>query len=234
MSDLIFREGTYDELIWDQVFNQNEYKIPDRVDGFVVVEVGGHIGSFASLCKSRGASECWSAEVFQDNFKIMCQNVAKTTGSMTYVPILGAVWRSDSRGDRMSFAPASDGNTGAGIVVKKDSTRSDVPVFQLDDILRMASACGRKRINILKLDCEGSEWPILFTSNLLSLVDSIVGEYHLNIASSMPAIAGRPYNLETLRSVLELNGFEVEIESPKEKEYNLFFARRVRFGGKYQ
>ena len=97
MSDLKFREETYDRLIWDSVFTHNEYKLPEKMGGDVVVEIGGHIGAFASLCKSRGASECWSIEPSLDNFKLMCHNVASTAGEMEYVPILGAAWRNDKR-----------------------------------------------------------------------------------------------------------------------------------------
>jgi hypothetical protein len=37
---------------------------------------------------------------------------------------------------------------------------------------------GKDRVRFLKLDCEGSEWPILVTSKMLHLVDEIRGEIH--------------------------------------------------------
>ena len=33
-------------------------------------------------------------------------------------------------------------------------------------------------MRLLKLDCEGAEWPILLTSRRLHLIDEIVGEFH--------------------------------------------------------
>jgi len=34
------------------------------------------------------------------------------------------------------------------------------------------------RVRLLKIDCEGSEFPILYTSKMLEYVDEIVGELH--------------------------------------------------------
>lgn len=234
MSDLKFREGTYDKMIWDSVFTNNEYKIPVRIDGHYILECGGHIGSFASLCKSRGAAECWSLEPNQENFKLMCHNVASTPGYMIYQPILGAAWRSDKKGDRLSYSITDDKNTGAGIVGPKDPFRGEVTVLAFDDLIKLVSNCGRRRVNLVKLDCEGAEWPILFTSKMLVFVDNIVGEYHASAVDRYHKIEGLPYTLDNLRLILENNGFEVEIEPPLLKDYNLFFAKRVRFGGKYK
>lgn len=233
MSDLKFREPTYDKLIWDSVFANNEYKIPERIDGHYILEIGGHIGSFASLCKSRGAAECWSVEPNPENFKLMCHNVSTFSGDMVYQPILGCAWRSDKKGDRLSYINANDGNTGGGIVGPRDPFRGEVTVFAFDDLIKLVSNCGRRRVNLVKLDCEGAEWPILFTSKLLSFVDRIVGEYHAGAVDRYHKIEGLPYTLENLRLILEASGFEVEIEPPVAKDYNLFFAKRVRFGGKY-
>jgi hypothetical protein len=37
---------------------------------------------------------------------------------------------------------------------------------------------GEHRVRLLKLDCEGAEWPILLTSQRLGLIDEICGEFH--------------------------------------------------------
>ena len=48
-------------------------------------------------------------------------------------------------------------------------------------------------MRLLKLDCEGAEWPILLTSRRLHLIDEIVGEFHeiggpfLEIGEERPA-----------------------------------------------
>ena len=43
-----------------------------------------------------------------------------------------------------------------------------------DKVIEAVSQQGMRRISLLKLDCEGSEYPILLTSSRLDLVDEIV------------------------------------------------------------
>jgi hypothetical protein len=47
-----------------------------------------------------------------------------------------------------------------------------------DDIVNRVTDQGRQRVKLVKIDAEGSEFPILFTARTLHLVDSLVGEYH--------------------------------------------------------
>ena len=52
-------------------------------------------------------------------------------------------------------------------------TRNSVEAISLDEVLSRF-----QRARLMKIDCEGSEFPILLTSKLLTRVDRIVGEYH--------------------------------------------------------
>ena len=45
-----FREGSWDENIFKSIVWFNEYKIPENLKEFLVVDIGGHIGSFTWLC----------------------------------------------------------------------------------------------------------------------------------------------------------------------------------------
>ena len=47
-----------------------------------------------------------------------------------------------------------------------------------DAVVDDVSMKGARRVNLLKIDCEGAEFPILLTSNRLAAIDRIVGEYH--------------------------------------------------------
>ena len=51
---------------------------------------------------------------------------------------------------------------------------TSVAAVPFDEIVRDATDYGRKRVSILKIDCEGSEFPILLTSRTLNLVDTIL------------------------------------------------------------
>jgi hypothetical protein len=52
-----FRPGTLDRLIFDSVVAHNEYRLPERFEPpDVVVDVGGHIGTFAYAVARRASS----------------------------------------------------------------------------------------------------------------------------------------------------------------------------------
>lgn len=225
----IFRPATYDINLWTDVFVNNEYGLPDRVDGWVVVDVGLHIGSFAALCKSRGAAEVWAVEAGYENWKLAVANVAEVPGSTMLQAYHAACGRSDRRGYRLAFGGHGIQHTGNSWVVPVDGEHEEVPTMPLDDVLKLASDFGRHRIACLKLDCEGSEWSILFTSRGLEWVDRIYGEYHAHetvFAAPGFAVDGCVYGLPELRGLLERQGFCVKIEPPNCEMFNHFWAVR--------
>jgi hypothetical protein len=82
-----------------------------------------------------------------------------------------------------NFLGANEARTGCGHVLDTGRGQS-VRAEPLDDVIR-AIARGGRRIDLLKIDCEGSEYPILLTSRRLHRVDRIIGEFH-NFASGTP------------------------------------------------
>ena len=96
----------------------------------------------------------------------------------------------------------------------------------LDDVLADTG-----RVRFLKLDAEGSEFPILLTSGRLDLVGAIAGEYHELTDAQMEAldpsarVGDARYDHATLRAVLEAAGFDVEL-SPGQPQLGFFAARR--------
>jgi len=222
-----FREHTQDVGVWVQVYDENEYKIPEDLTGQIVLDIGLHIGSFSSLCKSRGASEVWGVEANIDNLRLAINNVHATPGDGVFQPFYGAAWRSDRRGDRVKFIHPHAEHTGCGVT--RADGEYDVPSIELDVLIKAITDHGRRRINWLKIDCEGAEWPILFTSRGLDLVDHIVGEYHAGPIETFDArstVPGVEYSIEALRKLLANQGFEVEILPPNDLQFNLFFAHR--------
>ena len=140
-----------------------------------------------------------------------------------------AVFRSDAPAvdDLLHSGPAFS-NTGGGNVIfggqlfdsdtqeswiSAEADQSRVPAVPLDEVL------GRfERVKLLKLDCEGSEYPILLTSTQLPKVERIVGEYHEIHESAMPLLVAEArldgvtsYGSDLLARKLEAAGFRVSI-----------------------
>ncbi len=226
------RPGTNDHVIYNAVVQANEYRIPDRLaPDAVVVDIGVHVGAFSYLALTRGAAEVHGFEPEPSNYACAAGNLAPFGGRVHLYN--QAVWRSDAAaGPQLNFWASTDpANTGGGTVIW-DTDGPLVDAVPFDRIVDAVSRGGQRRIDLLKIDCEGAEFPILLTSNRLDCIDRIVGEYH-ELRASLPRHVRVPgceeFSLDVLVSALERSGFAVDTERQATATYGdmgLFFAAR--------
>lgn len=225
------RPGTYDTKIFEDVALRNEYGLPESFrQGDVVIDIGAHIGSFAYAALTRGAPEVHSYETHPDNYSVAIRNLARF-GDRAVCHHLG-VWRSDTSGATLfteELDSSANPNTGGFSVVYNDA---GIPVetVGLDEILFELSSGLKRRVRFLKIDCEGAEYPILFTSKYLGrIVEEISGEYHEIPPHMVPPRAKvkgfGEYNRHRLRRFLEREGFFVDVV-PTSSTGGLFHAYR--------
>jgi FkbM family methyltransferase len=214
-----FRSGTLDQLIFASVVAHNEYRLPERFEpDDVVVDVGAHIGSFAYAVVLRGGQHVWSIEPDGTNCALAAGHL-KPYADLGYVRLIhAAVWRSDPNDDEVRFDgyhafprsyPGMEGvlNTGGGSVLW--GRGEPVAKIAFDDVVDLATNRGERRVRLLKLDCEGAEWPIVLTSRRLHLIDEIVGEFH-ELGGPLPEIGeDRPSNAHVFHSD-RVAGFTIE------------------------
>lgn len=205
-----FRAGTNDRDVWQAAFVENEYGIPFFNEDDVVIDIGMHIGSFACLAYMKGSRNVFGYEVDQTAYKLAVNNTAAFSLS-DIVPQNMAVVRSDNPPSAVHYETGSM-QTGFGEEVAFAIAFDKI----LDD----------RDIRFLKIDCEGSEFPILYTSDL-SRVNEIAGEFHNNPAYL--DISGLPKcDMPTLAQFLtDTWGFYVTYE---DKDLGLFRAQRTPFG----
>jgi FkbM family methyltransferase len=206
------REWSWDRLIVDGVL-RGEYGALDVRDK-VVVDVGAHIGAFSLLAAGHGARRVLAFEPEAENYRLLAINVASCAA---IEPHRAAVWRSDRVEPRVAWRPSSNArNTGGGTVLEArriagasvvDGERHEVATVALDAIIERAG-----RVGLLKIDAEGSEYPVLATSRCLDRVDAIVGEWHevggLDPSMEIPGLAA--WTGDALMDLLEDRGFAVE------------------------
>lgn len=94
-------------------------------------------------------------------------------------------------------------------------------------------ARGEGRVRLIKFDCEGSEWPILFTSKTLHLVEELCGEFHeiggVRDRRRSPYSFGghNTFTAAQLAPLLEGAGFHVEFyHYSSRSRLGMFFASR--------
>jgi FkbM family methyltransferase len=250
-----FRNGTLDQAIFNGVVVFNEYRLPDRFAlGDIVIDVGAHIGSFAQAVLSRGCRKLFCIEADRSNFEIAAEYLKPYLDDGTVQLVRGAAWRSDQNEDELYFDgyhpfPKSftgmEGilNTGNGSVIW--GSGEPVEKIAFDGIVDLVTNRGEHRVRLLKLDCEGAEWPILLTSQRLSLIDTICGEFHeiggqfLEIsedrAAQEPVFSFenvQKFTIDVLVEFLEDAGFNVTYHRHKRptgtpEGLGLFFATRA-------
>ena len=159
------------------VYFNNEYQLPSRFDPKdIIIDVGAHIGSFAFASLVRGANHIISIEAHPENYNHAQHHLKDYINDGRLDLRWGAVWRSDNSHDTVTYGDFSilaDNKINTGNVeVYATTDGQTIPQFSLDELIT------NHHIRLLKLDCEGSEFPILLTSKRLHQVDEIVGEFH--------------------------------------------------------
>ena len=230
------RPGTNDDVIYTSVVKKNEYRLPERFPSrTIVIDIGVHVGLFSYLALCRGAEAVFGFEAEPANYQCAVRNLAPF-GERVHLSNR-AVWRSDVRTSTLHFCPSGDSaNAGGGTVIWE----TDGPLVEtvaLDDVILSVTENGKRRINLLKIDCEGAEFPILLTSKRLGQIDRIVGEYH-ELRAEPPAHARIPgcgqFSLDVLVAALEAAGFRVTSERQATGTFGdmgLFFAQRPTASG---
>ena len=253
-----FRPSTLDQAIFNGVVLWNEYDLPGHFTrDDILIDIGSHIGSFAEAALSRGCENIFCIEADHSNVEIAEENLKPYIQKGFVKLVWGAAWRSDPNNDDLYFDgyhpfpesyPGMEGilNTGNGSVMWP-SAGNGTPVtkFAFDEIVDSLTNHGENRIRLLKVDCEGAEWPILLTSRKLDLVDEICGEFHeiggefLEISedrlSTQPVFSyegSTKFTVDLLVSYLSSLGFTVTYRrhsrpSGDLEGLGLFFAKRL-------
>jgi len=181
-----YERGSWDEAAFLETVSRDDYRakmIP--LVGATVVDVGAHVGSFAYLAKSRGASVVHCYEPEPVALGHLRENAKHLRGVSVFAEGVGELLHDMAQ---------------AGRVLPRAA-----PTIDLDAaILRAAADSPRRRVDLLKIDCEGGEWPALTGFTRWDLLDAVVGEWH------EIEWTGRTRGPDTLREIFAAHGWGVE------------------------
>ena len=217
--DLAFIGDTESDLyVFNEIYGDGDAYQRDRllkyIDGGEVIEVGGHKGFFSALA-GKFAKKVVAFEPNELNFEYLMRNLE--LNKMRHVmPVRKAVAMDDeprlftvsNKTDARHSLFATDFN---GIGEQKQFVCTTIVNCILDYSIR--------NISLLKLDCEGGEYEILFNLDrtIFDHIPRVVCEIH-----EAPEI---PYKLPQLVEHMNKMGFSSEIYSARTMEtMNLYMA----------
>lgn len=198
----------FHEIWLDKIYSPKGYEIKPNE---TVVDIGGNIGVFALFAATReNGVYVHSFEPFPANAKffkqnlddshiknIVFHNLAVADKSIERVLQIEDSWLNHSLIDQDSKTD--------GIVVK---------CISLDEALAKVAVC-----DLLKLDCEGSEYEILYScsSDSIKKIKKIVGEFH--------NVDNETRNGEGLRKFLKNNGYQIDVFYSLDNKSGIICAR---------
>ena len=171
-----YRKYTADELIIKEILTKQSYPFERFVlkNGSIIIDVGAHIGCFTLiLAKMVKDVKVFSFEPQSDNYRILKRNVR--LNKLGNVCVFKKGLSKDGKGRKLYLSPS---NTGAhSISVIASNKYSIIDCIALEDVLFNN---GITKVDLLKLDCEGAEYEILYSTSreYLDRIDRIIIEYH--------------------------------------------------------
>jgi FkbM family methyltransferase len=224
MNPFTFRPGTCDANVYRSVVELNEYRLPDALapEG-LILDVGGHIGSFTRACLDRGARRIVAFEPDPENFCRFRAHLAEEIqkGWVTVLPVAVGGYGIHPLVNLTGYLRAPDEvNTGGARLADATEASRLVPAVSLDNFLRHHEP---RPVALLKLDCEGAEWDIvrLLDARQAGRVAAVCGELH-----PVPPVPDRL--AEAFLPLLRFHGFEdARFEPHGEDGLGLFWAKRT-------
>ena len=190
------RGGTDDRHVLFEIFVESIYPAPVHA-GDTVVDIGAQIGCYAIRAAAMDA-RVFAFEPFPANFAALQRNIALNhlDGIAAFPCAVGA-----GAGERTMFVPDSRGHTGRySLYPGRGAQTLTVRSVSLDEIVREHQL---ERIDVLKIDCQGSEYEILYQASPATLAKI------RNIMTECEVFERPDWSVDALRQYLERAGFQV-------------------------
>jgi FkbM family methyltransferase len=184
-----------DLVVVQDVAEQDSYRVDELpMPRPVVIDVGAHIGCFARKLHERDplariiAVECCPENVaaLQKNAGVFATIVQAAVTYEPDVALMNAVYPHCVTTGGSTIVPrqelqqklATGSLRAAANAVADAGYWADLRPMKTVTLEQLAAEHGFDKIDILKLDCEGSEFSILENATMLDRIRVIVGEYH--------------------------------------------------------
>lgn len=158
------------------------YRVSDIVfeEGDIVIDIGAYIGLFSmALAKKHPGIMIYAFEPISVNYRNMLRGIE--ANGIRNVQAFRLAVTADGRELEMLYSHSFTGGSTTLEIQKENISSAHLVEKVLSKTLDQIFAdFGIARCKLLKIDCEGSEYEILYNAKCLDRVSHIRGEFHLN------------------------------------------------------
>lgn len=166
----------YDEKTIKQCLGGDPYRIPKNPK--VVIDVGGNIGTVALMAAKKGANDVYSFEPSFENFKVLEYNV-RINGFQDKIHCINKGVGKPDKKAKLYIHPSMSGAHSTYLTQKRlnGDCYEKVEIISIKDVFKNYNI---EYCDLLKLDCEGSEYDIImdFDDELADKIGQISLEFH--------------------------------------------------------
>lgn len=218
---LYYRVGTEDEKVLSHSFSNDIFfkEIPSFHPSArpVIIDIGAHIGTFSLLCALKyPTASIYSYEPCLDSFQIFRKNKEINNLDLLQVFCMAV---SSSKGTARLFHSEDNGNWGHSITKALSSSFEVVNTTTLEEIIVDNNI---DFIDLIKLNCEGAEFGILFNTpqSMLQRVGVGIILYHEDLGNAIG-------NSDRLVDLFEQSKFRVvRIKTSSDRGWLIVWNRR--------
>lgn len=203
--------------IWlAKYYNPDEFEIKD---GSIIVDIGAHIGAFsvfASTYNKKG--KIYAVEPVNKNFHLLEKNIVNNN-IKNIEPINYAISNINDKKTMFLCAKGIKQSLYKNIQREPIIGKQIVKTITLERFIKKYKI---RKIDFLKIDCEGEEYKILYScpKNVFKMIDKISLEVH-----GIKNNNNEKFTIFYLKYFLEKQGFKVNIRTPVEFN-NLLYAKK--------
>ena len=199
-----------DLVVLFQVFCERIYR--RKRNNSVVLDVGANIGSFALYAAFNGAKRIFAFEPNGEAYGCMLHNIERNELGGTITPFRFAVTGKSNEIVKIPIAASPKNQISRQAIEDEDENYESVGTISLNDILSKEDiSC----VDLLKLDCEGSEYDIIAATDTATFakIREVVLEYHDD-------------RVEEIVDALKKHGFHLAKHRPESERMGMLWFNR--------
>lgn len=198
-----FDIGIINEVFISKVYEQPQKDIIIR-NADIVIDAGGYIGDFSVYAAKRAINgNIYTFEPSSDNYSLIKKNV-KLNKLLNVIVYNKGLFKESEK--KIFYLNKKALGSSSLFEVESSNEEYKKQIIKTIGINRFLTISNIKKVDFLKLDCEGAEYDIIYSlfKNILKNIRCIVIEYHEYLD-----IKGKMYTKKELIKYLKKFGFTV-------------------------